>query len=76
MSSRNGNPCYGCEKRRAECHATCQEYIKWSETQQAKSAVIKEIRRKITKYTAISATEYTTQSKEQRAEVGKDTNDR
>lgn len=30
QKTNNGeNPCNGCLKRSAECHATCQSYLKW-----------------------------------------------
>lgn len=27
------SPCYQCENRTAECHATCEKYLTWSNNQ-------------------------------------------
>lgn len=30
-NNRNDSPCYRCDRRKAECHSTCEDYISWSE---------------------------------------------
>ena len=34
-------PCYGCQDRKAGCHAECGRYLEWHEKQRERTAVIK-----------------------------------
>lgn len=33
MSKKPANPCYGCTKRCATCHANCETYLQYREAQ-------------------------------------------
>lgn len=35
------NPCYGCDHRSAECHATCEDYIAWKKEYDALQAKVR-----------------------------------
>lgn len=49
------SPCYGCEDRTAECHATCEKHKAWEEQN---SAEYKKMRKAYEEDVATSAYEY------------------
>lgn len=54
FANRNGNsPCFECEKRTGNCHASCEDYISWKSKYEEKKRVEdekKEINARIISY--------------------------